>query len=130
MTRVLIVDDQPTFRQHLSRLLQRADMDVVAEAETIAQAEEQITLHDPDLALVDLMLPDVDGIEGTSRLTALRPRLRVILISVVTEQREAMRAAALGAGAEDFLPKDELSLELVRSWMSQASSPEAADRER
>jgi len=130
MTRVLIVDDQPAFRQHLSRLLRRAGMDVVAEAETIAQAEAHITLHEPDLALVDLMLPGVDGIEGTLRLKTIAPGLRVIVVSVITDSLDALRQAAMDAGAEDFLPKDELSFELVRSWMPQVCGPEAADRER
>lgn len=118
MTRVLIVDDQPDFRRHLSRLLCRAGYEIIAEADTIGGAETAVTAHCPDLALVDLMLPDVDGLEGTPRLLARCPRLRVILMSVLSNQCETLRAAAVAVGAEDFCPKDELSINLVRSWKS------------
>ena len=118
MTRVLIVDDQPDFRRHLSRLLRRAGYEIIAEADTIGAAETAVTAHCPDLALVDLVLPDVDGLEGTPRLLARCPRLRVILMSVLSNQCETLRAAAVAVGAEDFCPKDELSINLVRSWKS------------
>jgi two-component system NarL family response regulator len=116
LARVLIVDDQPDFRRHLSRLLSRAGFENVDEADTIGAAETSVAANCPDLALVDLMLPDVDGLEGTPRLKALCPRLRVIVISVLSNRVESLRAAAVAAGAEDFFPKDALSINLVRSW--------------
>ena len=116
LARVLIVDDQPDFRRHLSRLLRRAGFETVLEAGTIGAAEDSVAAHCPDLALIDLMLPDVDGLEGTPRLKALCPGLHVILISVLSNQCQSVRAAAVAAGAEDFFPKDELSINLVRSW--------------
>ena len=117
MTRVLIVDDQPGFRRRLSRLLLRAGFQIIAEADTISAAEAAVSANCPDLALVDLMLPHVDGLQGTPRLKALCPSLRVILISVISHQWETVRTAAIAAGAEDFFPKDELSIDLVRSWV-------------
>lgn len=116
MIRVLIVDDQLAFRKHAVRLLQSAGMDVVAEADNIAEAEVQVRLHRPDLALVDLMLPEMNGIEGTARLKALHPSLRVILVSAMGNHFDALRAAALEAGAEDFVPKDALCSDRVRTW--------------
>ncbi len=73
----------------------------------------------PDLVVVDLILPDVDGMEGISRLKALQPDVRVILMSVITSHVELMRAAAVEAGAEDFVPKDDLNVVRLRSWKLQ-----------
>lgn len=117
LIRVLIVDDQPGFRRHLSRLLRRAGLEIVGETDTISAAEDAVAAHCPDLALVDLMLPDVDGLQGTPRLKELCPGLRVILISVISNQRDTLRAAAVAVGAEGFFPKDELNIDLVRSWV-------------
>ena len=81
MTRVLIVDDQPAFRRHLRRLLTQAGLTVVGEAGDIPEAADLVQALRPDLAVVDVMLPGIDGLEGTLRLRALFTPLRVILIS-------------------------------------------------
>jgi len=114
--RVLIVDDQPVFRRQLRRLLTFAGLKVVGEAGTIAEAETELQAQKPDLVVVDLILPGVDGIEGVARLKALAPDLRVILVSVIQAHVELIRAAAVEAGAEDFLPKEDLTPELMRLW--------------
>lgn len=116
MIRVLIVDDEPVFRRQLRRLLTEAGLLIVAEARNIAEAELHVRTQKPDLAVVDLMLPDIDGMEGIARLKALCPHLRVILVSVIQAHVELIRAAAVEAGAEDFLPKDSLSVRVVQSW--------------
>jgi DNA-binding NarL/FixJ family response regulator len=114
--RVLIVDDEPVFRRQLRRLLTEAGLLIVAEARNIAEAELHVRTQKPDLAVVDLMLRDIDGMEGIARLKALCPHLRVILVSVIQAHVELIRAAAVEAGAEDFLPKDSLSVRVVQSW--------------
>ncbi len=116
MIRVLVVDDQPTFRRRLCRLLTQAGLRVVGQAGTIAEAEGEIQLLDPDLAVVDLVLPGIDGLEGVSRLKLLRPALRVILISVIQDHVGLVQAAAIRAGAEGFVRKDDLDLNVVESW--------------
>jgi len=116
MTRVLIVDDQPVFRRQLRRLFTFAGLRVVGEAGTIAEAEAEVQAGEPHLAVVDLILPGVDGMKGIARLKALAPELRVILVSVIQAHGDLVRAAAIEAGAEDFLPKEDLTLELVRLW--------------
>lgn len=116
MTRVLIVDDQPAFRLQLRRLLERAGMDVVAEAGDIPEAEAQArTLH-PDLAVVDVILPGISGLDGVARLQRLAPALRVILMSAYADQARAFRDAAERAGAEMFIQKDDLDLAVVSAW--------------
>ncbi|MGC9398427.1 MAG: response regulator [Anaerolineae bacterium] len=116
MTRVLIVDDQPRFRRHLRRLLTYAGLDVVGEAETIPQAEEVIQQLRPDLVILDVILPGVNGLAGTQRLKALLPDLRVILISAYRDQADGFRSAAEEVGADAFIAKDDLSLEVVQTW--------------
>jgi len=116
MTRILIVDDQPAFRRQLRQLLTYAGLTVVGEAGDIAEAEAQVRTLQPDLAVVDVMLPGVNGLEGTARLKALAPALRVILISAYADRGDLFRAAAQAAGAQAFVPKEDLDLRVVRNW--------------
>ena len=116
MTRVLIVDDKSAFRRHLRRLLERAGLTVVGEAGDISEAEALLRSLQPDLAVVDVMLPGVNGIEGTPRLKGLNPDLRVILVSAYLDQAELFQKAAARVGAETFIAKDELDLNVVRAW--------------
>ncbi len=118
MTRVLIVDDQPLFRHQLSHLLSAAGLTVVGEADSIAVAEAQLGALQPDLAVVDVRLPGVNGIEGTARLKAADSDLRVILVSAYRDQAEVFQRAAKEVGAEAFIPKDDLELETVRTWLA------------
>jgi DNA-binding NarL/FixJ family response regulator len=110
------VDDQPAFRRHLRRLLTYAGLTVVGEAGDIPAAEAQVRALQPDLAVVDVRLPGVNGIEGTFRLKALSPNLRVILVSAYRDQAEVFQTAAEEVGAEAFVPKDDLDLDVVRAW--------------
>jgi two-component system nitrate/nitrite response regulator NarL len=116
MTRVLIVDDEPAFRRQLRRLLAYAGLCVVGEAGDIAEAEQLVAALQPDLVVVDLILPGVNGVEGIAQMKALCPGLRAILISAHRNQADLLRAAAEKAGAEAFIPKDELDLRVVQEW--------------
>ena len=128
MIRVLIVDDQPAFRLQLRRLLERAGMDVIAEAGDIPEAEAQArTLH-PDLAVVDVMLPGISGLDGTPRLKAQAPGLRVIVVSAHQDQAHIFRDAAAQAGAEAFVQKDNLDLATVSAWFSDGEALEDRSR--
>ncbi len=116
MTRVLIVDDQPAFRRQLRQLLTYAGLTVVGEAGDIPEAEAQVQTLQPDLAVVDVRLPGVNGVEGTVCLKALAPNLRVILVSAYRDQAEVFQTAAEEVGAEAFVPKDDLDLDVVQAW--------------
>jgi DNA-binding NarL/FixJ family response regulator len=116
MTRVLIVDDQPTFRRQLHRLLTRAGLEVVGEATDIPQAEALAQRLRPDLAVVDVMLPGIGGLEGVTRLQARAPGLRVVLISAHADRSALLQEAARAAGAESFVSKDELDIAVVQTW--------------
>lgn len=116
MTRILIIDDQPSFRRHLRQLLTMAGLEVVGEAGDIAEAEALAETLCPELAVIDVMLPGVSGLEGTLRLKALLPNLRVILVSAYTDQADVFGNAARDVGAEAFIPKDNLDVNIVAEW--------------
>ncbi len=119
MTRVLIVDDQPSFRQQLAQLLTLAGLRVVGEARDIPTAETLAQTLQPDLAVVDIMLPHINGLEGALRLKALMPSLRIILISAYQDRAHIFQNSALKVGAEAFFAKDDLDLSMVRAWKKQ-----------
>jgi DNA-binding NarL/FixJ family response regulator len=124
MTRVLIVDDQPAFRANLSQLLTQVGLVVVGEAGDIPEAEAQVQILKPDLAVVDIMLPGLNGLDGTRRLKAQAPAMRVIVVSACGDKAEALQHAAVEAGAERFVSKDDLEAGLVQSWKVTSREPD------
>ena len=122
MPRVLIVDDQAAFRRQLRALLTHAAFDIVGEAQDIPEAELQTRALHPDLAVIDVMLPGISGLEGTARLKIIAPGLRVILVSAYRDRADIFRSAAKEVGAEAFIPKDDLDLETVQAWKDDQSS--------
>ena len=94
MTRVLIVDDQPSFRRHLRQLLSLAGLTVVGEADDIPAAIELVRRLTPDIAVVDVMLPGESGVEGTPQLKALAPDMRVILVSAHHDSAQILQKSA------------------------------------
>jgi two-component system KDP operon response regulator KdpE len=99
--RVLVVDDDPAIRR-LLRISLSAHSYVVFEAETGRDAIEAVTTHKPDAVILDLGLPDMDGVEVT-RLLRGWTRLPIIILSVL--DRESDKIAALDAGADDYVTK-------------------------
>ncbi|MCW3064435.1 MAG: response regulator receiver protein [Solirubrobacterales bacterium] len=110
---VLVVDDDPVFRGLARRVLVAGGLIVVAEVATVAEAIAAAHQLRPSAALVDVGLPDGDGIELACVLVALPWRPRVVLTSTDPDAASAEDVRRSGAGA--FVPKDELpSAPLVR----------------
>lgn len=105
--RVLIVDDHAGFRATARRLLEAEGYTVVGEAKDAAGALMVANDTNPELVLLDVQLPDLDGFELTERLVALQPGLQVVLIS--SRDVEDYGRYADGSSARGFLPKSELS---------------------
>jgi DNA-binding NarL/FixJ family response regulator len=113
---VLVVDDDPMFRALAARMLAAGGLEVVAEAESVAAALAAAHAHRPDAALVDVGLPDGDGVALAKELLALPWRPRVLLTS--TDPDAARRADVRAMGADAFVPKDELPAGLKRLFAS------------
>jgi DNA-binding NarL/FixJ family response regulator len=102
--RLAIVDDHPAVRlSYAAYLREDAELDVVGEAKNGREAVDLCVADAPDVVLMDVQMPVMDGIEATRRIKAERPATKVILISAY-EQSELI-AAGLLAGADRFLIK-------------------------
>ena len=103
--RVLLVDDQPLFREALGVLLGARDgVEVVGEAGDGADALRQVRALSPDVVLMDLRMPVMDGIAATRRLREEHPEVRVLALTTFDGDDEVF--AALRAGAVGYLLKD------------------------
>ncbi|MFE9768287.1 response regulator [Streptomyces sp. NPDC005808] len=112
MTTVLIVDDQPLQRLGFRMLLDaHPDTSVVGEAGHGAEAVRQTASLRPDVVLMDIRMPGVDGIEATRRIVASGSRSRVLVLT--TFDLDEYAYGALRAGASGFLLKDALPDELL-----------------
>jgi DNA-binding NarL/FixJ family response regulator len=90
--RVLVVDDQALIRTGIATLLARkADMEVVGQAGNGAEALAQVAALDPDVVLMDVMMPVLDGVEATRQLAAAGARPAVIILSTFREDEQVLR---------------------------------------
>ena len=103
---VLVVDDDPAFRRLARRILEAFELSIAGEAETVASAMNAADALRPDAVLVDVGLPDGDGIALARRLTALPWRPRVVLTS--SNPEAATEGEVRSSGAEAFVPKGDL----------------------
>jgi CheY-like chemotaxis protein len=107
--RVLLADDHRTVRQGLATLLnEQPGIRVVGEASTGQEAVEMVRRLDPDVVLMDVSMPDMDGIEATRLIKAEMPRVRVIGLSMYDKRRDIVEELKK-AGADTCLSKGALS---------------------
>jgi DNA-binding NarL/FixJ family response regulator len=105
MARILVADDHSVVRGGLKQFLSSApDLEIAAEAESGRQAIEMVASQSFDLVLLDIALPDVDGLEVLRRIKGKFPNLPVLIFSMYPEEDYAL--AALNAGAAGYLMKD------------------------
>jgi two-component system KDP operon response regulator KdpE len=107
--RVLVVDDEPQILRALRVLLRDEGYEVLG-AETGSEALDQAALRTPQAAIVDLMLPDIDGVEVTRRLREWS-EMPILVLSAIGEEEQ--KVLALQAGADDYIEKPFGSRELV-----------------
>jgi DNA-binding NarL/FixJ family response regulator len=110
--RVLLVDDQALLRKGFRMILEeKDDIDVVAEAADGEEAVSQCLTHRPDVVLMDVRMPGVDGIEATARIVESAPASKVLILTTFDLDEYAF--AGLRAGASGFMLKDVPPDELV-----------------
>ena len=115
-TSVLVVDDDPAFRALAVRMLAAMGLAVVAEADTVEAATRAANSLRPQSALVDIGLPDGDGVTLAGILAALPWRPRIVLTSSDPDATTASGARAVGAAA--FIAKDELPGSRLRALLT------------
>ena len=114
MIRVLIADDQPVVRQGLRTFLElHDDIEVVGEAADGEQALDAVSALAPDVVLMDLVMPRLDGVTAIERLRALGSPARIIVLTSFLDEDKVL--PAVRAGAAGYLLKDAEPAELVRA---------------
>lgn len=124
--RVLIVDDLPETRENVRKLLQfESDIEVIGQAGTGEEAIEMAQQYEPDIILMDINMPGIDGIGASQKITELVPSVQIIIMSVQSDPNYLRRA--MMAGARDFLTKpfggDELVAAIRRVHDKRPSIP-------
>jgi DNA-binding NarL/FixJ family response regulator len=110
--RVLTVDDHPLLREGIAGLIaDETDMTLVAEATNGREAIEQFRLHRPDVTLMDLQMPELNGVDATTAIRAEFPGARVVVLTTYTGDVQV--ALALKAGASGYLLKNAIRTELL-----------------
>jgi two-component system sensor histidine kinase/response regulator len=132
VVRVLVVDDTPTLRMLTRLALAGTGFEVVGEAGDGLAGLEQAKALQPDLVLLDLAMPVMDGLEALPLIRAALPQVRVVIVSGF--DRRAMEEQVIAAGADAYLQKglspDNIVDELRRLFPAAQSSPETAPRTR
>jgi DNA-binding NarL/FixJ family response regulator len=132
MIRVLVVDDERLVCAHLRTILGAApDIEVVAEAYDGAEAVEAVLRYRPDLILMDLRMPGVDGLTAIEQIGQLTPRFTVVALTTFDLDEyvlRAMRAGAAGYLLKDTAPGDLVDLVRVAAGGHLVFSPSAARR--
>lgn len=112
LIRILTVDDHPLLREGIAALVRaEVDMSVVAEADDGAEAIEKFRLHRPDVTLMDVEMPSVNGIEAISKIRSEFPDARIIVLTTYSGDATVVRA--LKAGARAYILKRHVHRELL-----------------
>jgi NarL family two-component system response regulator LiaR len=115
--RVLVVDDHPVFRKGVRALLEGGgDISVIGEAGTGGEGIRQAGALQPDIVIMDLMLPDMTGLEATEQIHETFPTIRVLILTSNNESDALV--PALKAGATGYVLKSETRVELVNAVRS------------
>ena len=124
--RVLVVDDLRVVREGLQMLLGLLDtVEVVGTAADGEEALEQVTADPPDVVLMDLNMPRLDGIEATRRLAVSHPHVPVVVLTTLSDDQQVF--AALQAGARGYLTKDAGAAEIENAILTAARGQASLD---
>ncbi|MGH9243639.1 MAG: response regulator transcription factor [Acidimicrobiales bacterium] len=120
--RLLLADDHRLLREGLGRSLSDEGFDVVGEANDGAEAVQLVDEHHPDVVLMDVTMPNMDGIEATRRIVAAHPETRIVMLTMHATADVVRRA--IDAGATGYLVKD-CSTDDIVATVRAAAEPDA-----
>lgn len=109
--KLMIVDDSSIMRRAISKYLAPLNLELVATASNGQEAVDQFQKTMPDLVTLDITMPQMDGLTCLAKLLALKPSVRVIVISALSDPATGLKAMKLGA--KSFLPKPFTETQLV-----------------
>lgn len=112
-TRILLADDHQLFRQGLRSMLPADEFEVVAEAEDGQQAINLVRKHEPDLALLDVSMPGLNGVDASRETLRTSPRTRVVVLTMHRETPYIV--GALAAGARGYVLKSQPVSDVVQA---------------
>lgn len=114
MITVLLADDHGVVRDALSYLLQaQGDIEIIATAEDGQAAVELASQRCPDVAVMDISMPRLDGLAATREITELCPNTRIVMLTIFNSRKYVQEA--LSAGAQGYVLKDSAGRELVEA---------------
>lgn len=114
VTRIVVIDDHRLFREGVRRILEMVDdFQVVDEGEDGKEVEAIVKVHEPDVVLMDINMPGINGVEATRRLMDISPHTKVIILSIHDD--ETYVTHALRSGASGYLLKEMDSDSLVEA---------------
>ncbi len=111
--RALLAEDHELVRQGFRALLEREGFEVIAEAHDGREAVQLVEQRSPDLALLDLSMPNLNGVDAAKEILRVKPRTKVILLTAHTE--DAYVLAALQAGVHGYVLKSQAARDLVQA---------------
>ena len=126
--RVLIADDHDVVRSGLKSMIEGADIKVIGEVATGQAAVEYVLKHEVDVVLLDIRMPNGDGLNALGRIRLDKPKLPILMLSYVDNPAYLARAVAFGANG--YLLKDSPCEELVRAIKTAAAGETIWTRER
>ncbi|MEN4013783.1 MAG: response regulator transcription factor [Chloroflexota bacterium] len=129
--RILLVDDHPVVRKGMRAMLAtEPELEVVGECANGGEAVRQYAILQPDVVLMDLVMPEMDGVEAIRRILALAPEARILVLTSFSSDDKIF--AAIRAGAAGYLLKDSDPADLVRAilqvWRGESSLHPAVAR--
>ena len=113
-TTILIADDHPLFRRSVRAVLENeSDFEIVGEASDGVEAVRLADEVQPDVVLMDITMPELDGLEATRQIKAKRPEIAVLVLTIHSDEQHAVEI--LGAGAAGYLTKSVFGEEIVHA---------------
>ncbi len=126
MAKVMICDDAAFMRMMIKDILTKNGYEIAAEAENGQKAVEKYPEAKPDLVLMDITMPEMDGIEALKKIKALDPGAKIIMCSAMGQQ--AMVIEAIQAGAKDFIVKPFQAETTSSAWWRRKCLPPSRRR--